>query len=358
MNDSSLPGDISNSPSTDAKLAAWLRQVVKIPPGTSSTPVTQTPAITDSEKELELILDSNYHITFYQQLPDFIMALLNNDPQAALHYAPLLYHLAGCSECHQGYLDLYDAMRAAVQPRQPRPVLGQGTRTLAATPQRMLAHLCQCLVSQAEAILRQARDDSSDRSAPARSLLQLALHISSQIVQSGVRRSALRDLVRVATLFEGPEIPPSAGPTIYSYTPTLTGTGGKRGIGKVTRRFAETPVLPSGTAQESPIIYLQSKSLEGTIVQRDQTLELHLQDLDQALRGHYVSVSVPLGSLIEPVRWRGGDPHAIRSEVPVDASGSMSMPLGETELRLSDREDYRLLEAMFMLLEVRGVDME
>jgi hypothetical protein len=356
MNDSSLPGDIPDSHNTDAKLAAWLQQVVKIPPRTSSTPITQTPAKADAEKELELVLDSDYHITFYQQLPDFIIALLNNDPQAALHYAPLLYHLAGCSECHQGYLDLFDAMRAAIQPREPRPVLGQGTRTLAATPQRMLAHLCQSLVSQAEAILRQAHHDASDGSAPARSLLQLALHISSQIVQSGVRRSALRDLVRVATLFEGPEIPPSASPTIYAYTPILTGAGGRRGISKVTRRLAETPGLPPGATQESPLIYLQSKSLQGTIVQRDRTLELHLQDLDSSLRGHYVSISVPLGSLIEPVRWHGGDPHAIRSEVPVDASGSISMPLGETELHLGEREDYRLLEAMFMLLEVRGVE--
>src|SRR5260221_1844854 len=111
----------------------------------------------EHEIQLELLLDNNYHIKFFQQLPDFIMALLNNDPHVTLHYAPLLYHLAGCEECHRSYLDLYDSMRAAVQPREPRPLLGQGTRTLGATPPRMLGHLSRALISQAEVVLRQAR---------------------------------------------------------------------------------------------------------------------------------------------------------------------------------------------------------
>src|SRR5262249_54406189 len=151
------------------KLASWLQQVIRMPTKTSPALVTQTTATKDAAIELALQLDSDYHITFYQQLPDFVMALLNNDPQATLHYAPLLYHLAGCSECHESYLDLYDAMRAAVQPREPRPLLGQGTRTLEATPQRMLAHLCRSLISQAEAVLLSARQDGTDGSAPTRS---------------------------------------------------------------------------------------------------------------------------------------------------------------------------------------------
>ena len=74
-------------------------------------------------RHLELLLDSNYHIHFYQQLPDFVMALLHNDAQAMLQYADLLYHLAGCSECHTAYLELYDALRGAVYPQGFRPQL-------------------------------------------------------------------------------------------------------------------------------------------------------------------------------------------------------------------------------------------
>ena len=236
MNDHTLSGGASGPRNDDAKLASWLRQVVKIPLKTSLVHVTQTTATNASATEIELQHDSGYHITFYQQLPDLVMALLNNDPLATQHYAPLLYHLAGCSECHESYLDLYDAMRAAVQPREPRPLLGQGTRTLDATPQRMLAHLCRSLISQAEAVLRQVLRDTTDGSAAARSLLQLALRISAHIGQSKLRRAALQVLIRVATLFQGPTIPPTEDPGIYSYTPALTSTGGKRGSRKVTRR--------------------------------------------------------------------------------------------------------------------------
>jgi len=353
MSNYRLSEGASDPHNENAKLASWLQQVVKVLPKTLSTSGIQTSAANDRSTEVELLLDGGYHVTFYQQLPDFVMALLNNDPQAMLRYAPLLYHLAGCRECHESYLDLYDAMRAAVQPREPRPLLGQGTRTLDATPQRMLAHLCRSLISQAEAVLLQARHDGTDGSSTARSLLQLALLISTHIGQSNVRRSALRDLIRVATSFEGSTIPLSENPTVYSYTPTLTSAGGKRGFGKVTRGVAETSARSPHMPQGQPVIYVQSKSLEGSIVQRGRTLELHLQDLDQSLRGQFIEVSVPLGALIEPVRWRGGNPRAIRSEVPVDASGSITILLGETELHFTDVEDYRLLEAMFLLVEVR-----
>ncbi len=353
MSNHRLSEGASDPHNENAKLASWLQQVVKVLPKTSSTPGIQTNAANDRSTEVELLLDSDYHGAFYQQLPDFVMALLNNAPQVMLRYAPLLYHLAGCRECHESYLDLYDAMRAAVQPREPRPLLGQGTRTLNATPQRMLAHLCRSLISQAEAVLLQARHNGTDGSPAARSLLQLALRISTHIGQSNVRRSALQDLIRVATSFEGPTIPPSENPTVYSYRPTLTSAGGKHGFGKVTRGVAETPARPPHLPQGQPVIYLQSKILEGSIIQRNRTLELHLQDLEQSLRGQFIEVSVPLGALIEPVRWRGGNPRAIRSELPVDASGSITMLLGETELHFTDVEDYRLLEAMFLLVEVR-----
>ncbi|MBV9228493.1 MAG: hypothetical protein JOZ18_04200, partial [Chloroflexi bacterium] len=203
-----------------AKLARWLQHLLQEPEQTTHASVLE-----ESIAQLELLLGSNYHPHFYQQLPDFIMALLTNDPQATIHYAPLLYHLAGCRECHTGYIELYDAMRAAVHPEGARPVLGQGTRTLAATPQRMLGHLCQTLISQAEAVLRQARHDHTNADAAARSLLQLAISISARIGQSSIRRQALQDLVRVATLFDGPTTPREDDPAVRAYTPTLAGAG-------------------------------------------------------------------------------------------------------------------------------------
>jgi len=69
-----------------------------------------------------------------------------------------------------------------------------------------------------------------------------------------------------------------------------------------------------------------------------------------------VAITVPLGALLEPVRWRGGNPRSIRSTDPVDALGVITVLLGETELQLDNNEERNLLEAMFMLLEVRAVD--
>lgn len=356
MSNDKLPEGVFDPRNANVKLALWLQQVIKATPQIPSLPVTPTAAKHEHSAEVELVLGDDYHLTFYQQLPDFVMALLSDDHQATLRYAPLLYHLAGCNQCHESYLDLYDAMRAAVQPREPRPLLGQGTRTLDATPQRMLAHLCRSLISQAEAVLQQARYDSAAGSSTARSLLQLALRISIHIGQSNVRRSALQDLVRVSTLFEGPTTPPRGNSTVYSYRPTLTSAGGKRGFSKGTRGVAERSARSPHMHQGQPVIYVQSKSLEGSITQRDRTIELRLQDLDQSLRGQFIEVSVPLGALIEPVRWLGGNPRTIRSEVPVDAFGNITIPLGETELQLTAIEDYRLLEAMFLLLEVRKAD--
>lgn len=328
------------------KLAFWLQEVLRRPLQTKPLPDLAT-----GETHLELLLGSDYHLHFYQQLPDFVMALLTNDPMAAVHYAPLLYHMVGCQQCHTGYLELYDAMRYAIQPQRPRSTLGQGTRTLAALPQRMLGHLCQTLISQAEAVLQQARHDHSNDDVTARGLLQLAISISSHIAQSHIRRFALQDLVRVALIFEGPSPPSHEDPNIHAYVPSLVGTGGMRG-GRKTVRHAE--LLTRSPRHEQPVIHLQSQALEGSITQRGSMLELHLQDLEESLRGRHVTVSVLLGTLIEPVRWVGGNPHAIRSSMPVDAAGALIMLLGETELRLDKPEDHNLLEAVFLRTEIQA----
>lgn len=341
------------------KLAQWLQDIVHTAPvappaqtPSSGTNLQKSPMTGERDIQLELLLqDSSYHKRFYQQLPDFVLALLNNDPQAATHYAPLLYHLAGCTICHQSYLEIYDAMRAALFPREPRPILGQGTRTLEATPQRMLSHLCQAWITQAEAILREARHDRTDEDTAARTLLQAAIQMSARIKQDGVRQQARHDLVRVATLFDVPNATQTS-PAEHAFTPVLAGPKG------VTRR-GEKSTPSSQTKEGTPnqlAIVLQSQGLEGTVLQNGQTLELHLQDLDASLRGHFITTSIALGSLIEPIHWLGGNPHAIRSSTPVDTTGTLIMPLGETELRLSVPEERNLLETTFLLLEVRVAD--
>ena len=331
-----------------SQLALWLQRVLQ-----GSSQAEERSGVAEDEARLELLLGSDYHLSYYQQLPDFIMALLNNEPTAPVHYAPLLYHLAGCRECHKGYVELYDAMHAAIQPQRSRSMLGQGTRTLAATPQRMLGHLCQTLISQAEAVLYQSRHTHTDDGAIARSQLQLAIGISAHITQHHIRRLALSDLVRVATLFEGPSPPHKENPHTYRYVPVLTGSGGMRGGKKVVRH---TETFMRSPRREQPIIHLQSHSLEGSIVQHEQVLELRLRELDEALRGQHILVSILLGTLIEPVRWVGGNPHAIHSATPVDTSGMLVMPLGETELQLGKPEDHNLLEAIFLHVEVRATD--
>lgn len=345
------------------KLAQWLQDILHTTSAPVEVNVPSTPifSITNTQKspitgerdiQLELLLqDSSYHKRFYQQLPDFVMALLTNDAQAATHYAPLLYHLAGCPVCHESYLEIYDAMRTALYPREPRPILGQGTRTLDATPQRMLSHLCQAWITQAEAILREARHDGTDGDVAARTLLQAAIQMSSRIKQDNVRQQARHELVRVATLFDAPNAS-QARPAEHAFTPVLAGPKGVTRRGEKTSSASQTK---DGTQNQLTIV-LRSHSLEGTIVQREQTLELHLQDLDESLRGHFVTTSIALGSLIEPIHWLGGDPHAIRSATPVDTTGTLIMPLGETELRLSVPEERNLLETTFLLLEVRPAD--
>lgn len=326
-------------------LARWLLEVMHAPE-LRVRPSSSEAGSTD--EQVELTLRGDYHPQFYQQIPDFAFALLNDDHQATSHFAPLLFHLIGCRACHQCFLEVYDAMNVALHPRGPRPVLGQGTRTLEAMPQRLLAHLCQAWISQAEAVLRQARRDNTNQDALARLLLQQAIRISAHIMQSTVRRQALRDLVRVATLFDEDQSMTREQPA-HAYTPLLVS-------GHNIVRRAESPLHPKETALEHVPLVLQSNALQGTITQQGQTLVLSLHDLDASLRGSPVVVSILLGSLLEPIRWAGGNPLAIRSTTPVDEYGTLTLTLGETELRLSNPEERNMLEATFLLVEVRRVN--
>jgi hypothetical protein len=319
-------------------LAQWLLRLL-------ADSDSATPPYTTLENSEELL--TNYHPRFFQQLPDFIMALLNNDPNATLHYAPLLYHLVGCPSCHQAYLELYDALSAAVEPGADYAPLDVPTTTLDTTPPTMLKLLCQLLISQAEAVKRQARHEHTDGDALARSLLQQALQVSKHLTMSNMRHQALQDLVRVATLYEETA---EQGPALSSLSLATTGNGGLRHGGSTMRRIG-TPSHPA----EQPTIYLHARTLEGSVTQEGDTLVLHLHNLDKSLRGQYLSIKLPLGPLFEPVRWRGGNPHTIRSAAPVDEHGILNTPLGETELRLDNPEDHNLLEAMFLLLEVRTI---
>ena len=327
---------------TATRLAQWLQNVLQ-----SDDMHDSAKEKTADEPQLELQLHSDYHLSFYQQLPDFSMALLQDESRAVVHYAPLLFHFASCSECRTTYLELYDALRAAIQPSAMRPVLGQGTRTLSATPHRMLAHLCRTLINQAEAIYYQSRHDHSDERVQARSLLQIALHVSAHIMQSTMRRDALHDLVRVATLFDDTSSSQPSAPATYRYSPvTIAGSGVRRG---------RTLKQDQPQQQDAETIHLRSQSLPGTISQRDNLLELSLHDLDAPLRGQRVSVSVLLGTLIEPVRWLGGNPYDVRSAQVVDAQGAVLVSLGYTDLSLKKSEDRNLLEAIFSLLEIKPV---
>jgi hypothetical protein len=335
FDDSLLRGD------EHMKLAHWLQQVLQ--------PVAQEP----SQGSLAPA-GHDFHLRFYGQLPDFIMALLRKDAHAALRYAPLLYHLAGCPTCRGAYLDLYASMRYAVRTGDTQPIVNAGTRPLATIPTGTLVTLCQLLISQADALLSQALQDSTDGSAAARSLLQLAMRISASITQSGMRGRALQGLVRVATLFDASRGLLAQEPPAHTYS-SLSGLSGGPRHG-ATVRGAETAPRSAGKPPDQPAIYLQAHALAGSITQHEDVLVLQLHDLDERLRGRYLSISVPLGSLIEPIRWQGGNPRAIRSIAPVDREGILSTTLGETALRLSRAEERSLLEVMFQLIEVRPTD--
>lgn len=333
------------SPGEYERLAKWLKETLPVTTLLSENVSSSS----DDENEFEGLFDETYHLHFYQQLPDFVIALLKNDPLVNIRFAPLLYHLLICPDCHRAYLEIYDAMRVAVQADEIQPPVSQGLHfSVEPPPARVVVHLCKVLISQAEAVLRQAHRDHTNGDPLARSLLQQAMRISSRIAQNGVRGQALEDLVRVATLFNGAGV--TDNPAAHSYSLQLTGSGGPR-RGKTVRR-AET-FRHAGSPTEQPVIYLRDSHLEGTITQHEDSLELHLEDLDEHLRGHYVIITIPLGSLFEPVHWIGGNPHAIRSAVPVAEDGTLTTPLGETTLHMNNPEERNQLEVTFWRLEVR-----
>src|SRR6266540_3790559 len=71
MNNSMQPGGFSDRRDNYARLASWLQQIMKQPPTTIKPTSTG-----ENDILLELLLDSDYHLHFYQQLPDFIVACL------------------------------------------------------------------------------------------------------------------------------------------------------------------------------------------------------------------------------------------------------------------------------------------
>lgn len=336
------------------KLARWLQHVLTAsePTGTEGSENREE---ADANRASLSASVRDYHLHFYQELPDFVVALLHKDVQATTHYAPLLYHLVGCTACRTAYIELYDALGYALNVQEVANV-DQRVRPLALMPSAALVQFCQTMISQAEAMLRLARSNHNEDingEAAARSLLQIAMRVSAQIAQSMVRAKALQDLVRVANLAVGEYSASEGAPATHSYAP-LIGAGGTR-HGKVMRKV-DTATRSTGTSAEPPVIYLQSHALEGSIIQSGNMLELHLHDLNKNLRGHYVTVSVPLGALIEPVRWVGGNPRAIHSTQPVDQDGTLVTLLGESELQLNVLDERNLLEVMFLLLEVRPAD--
>lgn len=347
MKENSQFENVSPGDNKYENLARWLQHVFVLPEHVPGKTVAE-----DDANRFEFVSVGDYHPHFYKQLPDFILALLHNDAQATAQYAPLLYHLAMCDPCREAYCELYDALGYALTTSEVANV-NQGTRPLTSIPAAALVHLCQLLITQAEAVLRLARHEHTDGQAEARSLLQMAMRVSAQITQSSLRVKALQDLVRVATLTVNVADTALQTPATRAYAP-LIGAGGTR-HGKVMRK-ADTAARSVGTSNlptEPTTIYLQSHLLEGSITQQEDIIELHLHDLDESLRGHYIAISVPLGSLIEPVHWIGGNPRAIRSALPVGQDGTLVTPLGTTDLRLNNTDERNLLEVMFLLLEVR-----
>src|SRR5579863_6639759 len=204
-------------------LARWLQLIL-------AYPVEDMNITGDNEvlNQFEIPFVMQYHPTFYQKLPDFIMALLHNDPQVLTNYAPLLYHLAGCAVCREAYVELYGPMKEAVQVHEEHPTGNEEIRPLSAMPSGLLVQFSRLLISQAEVLLHQARHEHSDNDDQARSLLQMAMRISTHLTQQSMRSHALHDLVRVASLYAGESSPDTQSPPALSFMSVVAGTGGTR----------------------------------------------------------------------------------------------------------------------------------
>jgi hypothetical protein len=293
-----------------------------------------------------------YHAAFYPQIPNFAMALLRGETGALTRYAPLFFHLLGCPVCHRAYLETYDALRIA-RSDDSKPTTTtlhlSSSAHLSTTSPKLLVFLCQLLIGQARSVLRQAHRERSDEDAWARALLQQAMGISRYIMQGTLRQRALRDLVEVASLSQAGSGAPPASPDALSYSALVGAGSGSRG-----RRMRRAEMLSRPDEQVS--IELRADSLEGTITQEGEMLILRLVDLGESLRGKFLQISVPLGTLLEPVRWLGGNPYAIRSAGLVGPDGVLVTPLGRTDLRLSNPEDRNLLETLFKRLDVSPLE--
>ncbi len=328
----------------DASLARWLYQLLASKPQAALT--EQIPVGEDVS-----LPDANYHAAFFPQIPNFALALMKQDPTATTRYAPLFFHLIGCPTCHRAYLETYDALSTALAD-DARPVtMAFHTSRLATTSPKLLVFLCQLLIGEVRAVLRQAHRERGDADAWARALLQQAMQISRYIMQATMRQRALRDLVEVASLYAADTTTDTPQGTVASSYVALVGTSsGTRGH----RRIRRAEMLPR--SNEAASIELQAGPLEGTITQEGDMLTLHLVDLDAHLRGKFLLISVLLGTLLEPVRWLGGNPYAIRSAGPVETNGTLITPLGRTDLHLSNPEERNLLETLFKKLDVYPVD--
>lgn len=329
-----------------APLAQWLHQLLATRP-----PVTYAEQIAVGEDVS--LLGADYHSAFYPQIPNFAMALLKQDPEATTRYVPLLFHLLGCPTCHRAYLETYDALQAALVD-EIRPVTTTlhtpSSSTFATTSPKLLVFLCQLLIGQARAILRQAHREHSDQDIWARSLLQQAMQMSRYIMQSTMRQRALRDLVEVASLYPDTRTDTPPGQATLSYSALVGAGSGTRG-----RRLRRADMISRPNEQAS--IDLRADALDGRITQEGDMLILRLVDLDESLRGKTLLITVPLGTLLEPIRWLGGNPYAIRSAGPVGADGTLTTPLGHTELLLSNPEERNLVETLFKKLDVRPLDL-
>lgn len=109
MNENTLPTvkspDTHSSESVE-QLAQWLLHLMREP---RTAPSADNAVWTSEDRH-----SPEGHLPFCQQLPDFVMALLLQDAGATVRFAPLVYHLVGCDQCHRAYLECYDALRAAL----------------------------------------------------------------------------------------------------------------------------------------------------------------------------------------------------------------------------------------------------
>jgi hypothetical protein len=324
-------------------LAQWLQLILANTPNDLEAGVI---TVLDTDDQF---IDTD-HMKFYRQIPDFAQALLKNPTREdVIRFGPLVFHLIACPACRTAYREIYEAMSATIGIKDEQTITNQLPQPATNTLTRAQVYTCQLLIHQASDVLREAHHSHKDQDAWARSLLQHALYLSSKISESSQRQRALHDLVEVATLFDKEDRPE---PASHSYLPVLS--GGTTSGQKTTRRLTDTPGHPDGQSA----IRLQTKffKLDGTITQHNNVLELHLENLDQELRGRFLLISVPCGLLLEPVRWIGGNPRAIKSAVPVGEDGSLTTPLGSTHLQLSNQEEHNLLEALFIILNVRSAE--